>query len=68
MSGVHWGAIGGPLYPRTVHDEVRDAVTGAMETGRRGTAAELLKLYASEHPEQAEALRLSLVRKYSTGL
>ena len=66
MSQVNWEAFdrGGP----DVHYEVTDKLQGAMETGHHAAARELLEEYSVQYPEMAEALRLSLVRKYGTGL
>lgn len=50
------------------HFAVAEQVYACMETGNLGQAATLMEQYAKEHPEQADTLRLSLVRDYGTGL
>lgn len=66
MSQVNWQAFdkAGPQ----VHVEVNSKLQAAMETGHHAVARELLEEYAVEYPDKAEVLRLSLVRKYGTGL
>lgn len=51
-----------------IHFTVAEQVYACMETGNLGHAATLVEQYAKEHPEQADTLRLSLVRDYGTGL
>lgn len=66
MSQVNWDAFGtGDVDP---HQAVHEQLIGYMETGHHGAARALLKEHAEQYPEMAETLRLSLVRKYGTGL
>lgn len=66
MSQVSWEAFEKDIDRK--HQEVLEKLNGAMETGHHAVARELLDEYAKEYPAKAEALRLSLVRKFGTGL
>lgn len=57
-----------PTEPVFDHRAVQDKLLGCMETGHHGAAREVLEEYAVDYPDKAEALRLSLVRLYGTGL
>lgn len=50
------------------HQLLLEKLNGYMESGYNGKARELLDEYAKEYPIKAEAMRLSLVRRYGTGL
>lgn len=67
MSQINWNAFNTDDADAT-HERVASQLAGLMETGHHGKARELLDTYAVDFPTLAEALRLSLVRKYGTGL
>lgn len=66
MSRVSWDAFEAQIDQR--HQDVLEKLTAAMETGHHAAARELLEEYAKEYPAKSEALRLSLVRRFGTGL
>lgn len=68
MSGVSWDSFVEAPEGSFDHAGVQAKLMGAMETGHRGVAREILDEYAKEYPNEAEILRLSLVRRYGTGL
>jgi hypothetical protein len=66
MSQVSWDAFEKGIDEK--HQLVAERLNAAMETGHTAAARELLDEYSKEYPTKAEALRLSCVRKYGTGL
>lgn len=64
--GVSWDAFERDIDQQ--HQLVLERLNGFMESGHNGAARELLDKYAKEYPTKAEAMRLSLVRKFGTGL
>jgi len=53
---------------RTEHDEVKDRVYAAMETGNSGQARTILDEYAYLHVDNAAALRSSVLSEYGIAL
>lgn len=65
MSQVTWDAFDDKDQQ---HQIILERLHGYMESGHTGAARELLDGYAKEYPTKAEAMRLSLVSRYGTGL
>ena len=63
---VSWEAFENDIDQQ--HQLVLEKLNGYMESGYNGKARELLDEYGKEYPTKAEAMRLSLVRRYGTGL
>lgn len=53
---------------RDEHDEIKDKVYAALETGNAGRARTLLVEYADHFPEHAERLRTECIAAYGTAL
>ena len=53
---------------RDEHDEFKDKVFAAMETGNAGRARTLLAEYADQFPEHAERLRSDCIAAYGMTL
>ena len=53
---------------RDEHDEFKDKVFAAMETGNAGRARTLLAEYADQFPEHAERLRSDCIALYGMAL
>jgi len=53
---------------RDEHDEVKDLIFAAMETGNAGRARTLLVEYAAFYPAKAETLRSEVIAGYGTAL
>jgi hypothetical protein len=53
---------------RDEHDEFKDKVYAALETGNAGRARTLLVEYADHFPEHAERLRAECIAAYGMAL
>ena len=53
---------------RTEHDEVKDAVYAALETGNAGRARTVLTEYADKYPDHANTLRSDCLAEYGIAL
>lgn len=53
---------------RTEHDEIRDRVYAAMETGNTGQARTLLREYKELHKQSAERLHADVLADYGVVL
>lgn len=63
MSRVGWDA-----FDPDPHQATLEKLNQLMESGHKGEARTLIREYSKDHPTKAEAMRLSLVRRYGTGL
>lgn len=51
-----------------LHFAVSEQVYACMETGNAGQATILIEEYAGQYPDEADALRVAIVRDYGRGI